>query len=83
MLVVSTREFRQNQRSYLNKIDDGCDILLQRKNRCYRISAVKEDDALMSKEEFFAKIDRSLEQARQGKTRILSKEEQASFLGLE
>lgn len=32
-----------------------------------RLAAQKEDDTLMTKEEFFAKIDRSLQQAREGK----------------
>ncbi|MDR3189294.1 MAG: hypothetical protein LBT94_08965, partial [Prevotellaceae bacterium] len=39
-------------------------------------SDTPDDDTLMSKEEFFAKLDRSLEEIRQGKgTRIRSKEE--------
>ena len=32
-----------------------------------KLAAQKEDDTLMAKEEFFAKIDRSLQQAREGK----------------
>ncbi|MBP3512471.1 MAG: hypothetical protein J6K19_10590 [Prevotella sp.] len=32
-----------------------------------KLAAQKEDDTLMTKEEFFAKIDRSLQQAREGK----------------
>jgi hypothetical protein len=41
----------------------------------------KEDPTLMTKEEYFKMIDRSLEQARQGKvTRISSKEELKAFL---
>jgi hypothetical protein len=45
MLVVSTREFRDRQKSYLDKIDSGIDILLQRSNtKCYRITQFLEDD---------------------------------------
>ena len=73
MLVVSTREFRQNQKSYLNKIDEGLELLLQRgKDKCYRISPVKEDDTLMSKEDFFAKIDRAIEGYKAGKGKRFS-----------
>lgn len=32
-----------------------------------KLAAQKEDDTLMTKEEFFAKIDRSLQQVREGK----------------
>ena len=69
MLVVSSREFRDKQKSYLDKVDEGTDILIRRgKNKSYKITAVTTDDALMSKEDFFAKIDRSLQQAKEGKT---------------
>jgi antitoxin (DNA-binding transcriptional repressor) of toxin-antitoxin stability system len=77
MLVVSTREFRQNQSSYLNRIDEGRDILLQRgKNKSYRITPVTEDDTLMSKEEFFAKIDRALESYKAGNYRTVNTREE-------
>jgi hypothetical protein len=67
MLVVSTREFRQNQKNYLDQIDEGVQILLQRgKDKCYKISSIKKDDTLMSKEELHAKIDRALEQYERG-----------------
>lgn len=41
-----------------------------------------EDETLLSEKDFFAKIDRSVSQAEQGKTRVLSKEQQREFLGL-
>lgn len=67
MLVISTREFRDNQKSYLEKVDEGIELLIRRgKNKSYKIVPVTEDDSLMSKEEFFAKIDRGLEQYRNG-----------------
>jgi len=67
MLVISSKEFRDNQKSYLDKIDEGIEILLQRgKNKAYRIIPVTEDDTLMSKEAFFAKIDKSIAEAREG-----------------
>ncbi|MDR2130157.1 MAG: type II toxin-antitoxin system Phd/YefM family antitoxin [Odoribacteraceae bacterium] len=81
MLIVSSREFRDNQKSYLDKVDEGVEILIQRgKNRAYRLVPVKEDDTLMSKEEFFAKIDRSLKEIEEGKcTRIRTNEELKAF----
>jgi hypothetical protein len=46
-----------------------------------KLSAQKDDPTLMTKEEFFAKVDKSLEQARQGRVhRIESKEELGQFL---
>ena len=82
MLVVSTREFRDNQKSYLDKIDAGIELLIQRgKRKTYKIIPVSDDDTLMSKEEFFAKIDRSIQQAKEGKvTTVRSIEELTAFL---
>ncbi len=68
MLVITSREFRENQASYLDRVDKGEEILIQRKkNKSYKIVRVTEDDTLMSKEEFFSKIDKSLQQAKDGK----------------
>ena len=82
MLVVSTREFRDNQKSYLDKIDAGIELLIQRgKRKTYKIIPVSDDDTLMSKEAFFAKIDRSIQQAKEGKvTTVRSIEELTAFL---
>jgi len=82
MLVVSSREFRERQRSYLDKVDAGMEILIQRGNtKSYKITPVSDDDTLMSKEAFFAKIDRSLQEYEEGKfTRVTGKEELKKFL---
>lgn len=46
-----------------------------------KLSATKEDPSLMTEEEFFAKVDKSLEQARQGRVHTVeSKEELNRFL---
>lgn len=69
MLVISSREFRENQASYLDRVDNGEEILVQRKkNKAYRIVPVKADDRLFSETEFLSKVDESLKQVDQGKT---------------
>jgi hypothetical protein len=82
MLVVSSKKFGERPRSYFDKIDSGVEILIQRgKSRSYKIVPVKkvedeEDDSLMTKEEFFAKIERAARSIKEGRgTRIHSKEE--------
>ena len=81
MLVVSTRAFRDEQTNYLDKIDAGDETLIERgKKKSYKIVPVS-DDTLMTKDEFFAKIDRSLKQAQEGKiTTVNSIEELNTFL---
>jgi len=82
MLVISSREFRANQKNYLDKADEGAEILIHRgKHRSYKLVPVAEDDTLMSKEEFFAKIDLSLQQIADGKyTALETKEDLKNFL---
>jgi len=82
MLVVSTREFRDKQTTYLDKIDAGAEVFIQRgKKKSYKIVPVLGDDTLMTKEAFYAKIDRSLKQAQEGKvTTVSSIEELNTFL---
>ncbi|MDR1170139.1 MAG: prevent-host-death protein [Prevotellaceae bacterium] len=81
MVIVSSREFRNKQKIYLDKADEGEEIFIQRgKSKSYKVIAISDDDTLMSKEEFFAKIDRALQEANQGKgTVIRSKEELKAY----
>jgi hypothetical protein len=82
MLVISTREFRANQKDYLEKVDKGLELLIRRgKNKSYKIVPVKEDDSLMSKEEFYAKLDRSLEQYKNGEYEELTPELKKQLFG--
>jgi len=75
MLVISSREFRANQKTYLDKIDQGAEILIQRgRHKSYKLVPVTEDDTLMSKEEFFAKIDLAIQESENGKAVKLTPE---------
>lgn len=48
MLIVSSAEFRANQKSYLDKIDEGAEILIQRgKDKAYRVVPVAENDTII------------------------------------
>lgn len=40
------------------------------------------DQALLSEDEFYSKIDKSIKQAEAGKTKVLPKDKQKEFLGL-
>lgn len=82
MLVISTREFREHQGKYLKKVKEGEDVVLKsRENGSFKLVPLTEDDTLMSKEEFFNKLDLSLQQAKEGKTiRVSSAEEIKTLL---
>jgi len=76
MLVISTREFRDRQKTYLDKADEGVEILIQRKkNKSYKIVPVTEDDTLLSKEEYFARLERGFQSIKEGKGKEYTLEE--------
>jgi hypothetical protein len=76
MKVISTREFRENQGQYLGMAKNGEDIVLKsRAKGSFKIVPITEDDTLMSKKEFFAKIDRGLQEAKEGKGTVLASKE--------
>lgn len=83
MLVVSSREFRDKQKNYLDKADDGMEILIQRgKNKSYKVVAVSDDDSLMSKKELDALIEQGLQNIKDGKTKRYTMEELRLKMGL-
>ena len=68
MIVISGREFRANQGKYIDMVVGGHDLVLKFRGKgSFKIVPVREDDTLMSKEEFYAKLDHSLKQAKEGK----------------
>ncbi|MBO8446802.1 MAG: type II toxin-antitoxin system Phd/YefM family antitoxin [Bacteroidetes bacterium] len=76
MLVVSAREFRENQKSYLDQVINGVELLITRgKKQAFKILPVTNDDTLMSKEEFFAKLDKAKEEIKEGKTIAMEPDE--------
>ena len=83
MLVISTKEFRDKQKSYLDKVDEGIEILIMRaKEKAYKIVPVAKDDTLMSKEEYYSLLDRGLQSIRAGKGKEYTLEELRIKMGL-
>jgi len=83
MLVISAREFRDRQRSYLDKVDTGAEVLIhRRKNKSYRIVPVTEDETLMSREEYFARFERGLQSIKEGKGKKMTIEQVNEILGI-
>ena len=51
LLIISSREFRDNQASYFDRADNGEEILIQRgKNKSYKVIAISDDDTVVKKE---------------------------------
>ena len=83
MLVISTREFRQNQKMYLDLVDKDEQVIVQRgKNKAYILTAITETDRYFSDPEIKMRIANSLEQAARGELTTLPKEDINKFLGV-
>ena len=84
MLVISSREFRQNQRHYFDRVDAGEQVVVQRgRDKAYRLEPVTEDDVYFTPA-MVEKIKGSYERyTRDGAAVTLTtSEEIRAFLGL-
>jgi len=83
MLVISSREFRQNQRIYFERADKGEQIIVQRgKDKAYTLTPVSDNDVYFNAE-MVERIKQSIKQVEEGKVRKVSTPEEISnLLGL-
>ena len=68
MITVSSREFRSNQKTYLDQVANGAELLITRKNEAFKIVKVTADDTIVSKKEFFDKVERSIKEVKNAET---------------
>jgi len=66
VLQISTREFRDRQAAMLDLADRGENVVIRRGNKAYVITPISDDDLYFTPE-ILAKIDRSLQEAEEGK----------------
>jgi prevent-host-death family protein len=83
MLVISSREFRQNQKEYFERADKGEQIIVQRgKDKAYALTPVSADDMYFNAE-MVKRIKQSLQEIEQGDYQEISNSKEISdLLGL-
>jgi hypothetical protein len=83
MLVISSREFRQNQKLYFERVDKGEHIIVQRgKDKSYALTLVTEDDMYFNTE-MIKRIKQSVLEVKNVETKTIStSEEIKELLGL-
>lgn len=83
MLVISSREFRQNQRLYFERADKGEQIIVQRgKDKAYALTPINEEDIYFNAE-MLERITESIKQVKEGKVkRVSDSKEISELLGL-
>jgi antitoxin YefM len=80
MLVISSREFRQNQKKYFEKVDKGEHIIVQRaKDKAYALTPISEDDMYFNAE-MVDKIKQSILEVEQGQVQKVSTSKEISDL---
>lgn len=82
MLVISSREFRENQKKYFDLIDQKEQVIIQRgKNKSYTLVSIDETAKYFSEPEIRMRLERSIEEAKQGDLVTVSPENIAQLLG--
>lgn len=67
MLIVSSREFREKQAEYMDRADNGEQIIVQRgKNKAYSITPISGDDVYFTPR-MLERIKESIQQVSDGK----------------
>lgn len=83
MLVISSREFRDNQRKYLDLADANQQVIIQRgKGKAYILTPVSEKDRYFMDPQVMADIQEGIAQYRAGKTTKVDKADFDQLLGL-
>ena len=81
MVVVSSREFRANQRKYFDLALTNDVVITSRSHGSYRLVPVRESDMLIDQTTLEAKIRRGIEEYEQGKVHRMEEGESVdSFL---
>lgn len=82
MVVVSSREFRANQRKYFDLARTNDVVITSRAHGSYLLVPVTEDDVLIDQATLNAKIRRGIAEYEMGKvTRMAEGESMDDFLG--
>jgi len=80
VIEVTSREFRDNQKSYLERVKEGNTIILRKKMDSFVITYVEPEEIRFSPE-MESKIERAKKQAKEGNVkRISGKEELTAYL---
>ena len=69
MLVISSREFRDNQKKYMDLVDKNEQVIIQwGKEKAYALTPVGEKDKYFMDPENLADIEEGIKQYREGHT---------------
>lgn len=83
MLVISSREFRDNQKKYLDMVDNNQHIIIQRgKNKAYVLSPVSEGDRYFMDPRIVSHVMEGIADYEAGRVVKMTREERKKMLDL-
>ena len=81
VLEITSKQFLEKQNSFFDMVDTGKRIVIRRgRKQAYMLMSIDDDDLYFSPE-MLAKIDHSLQQAKEGKTVKLTPELRGELFG--
>lgn len=83
MIIISTREFRSNQKKYLDLVDKNEQVVIQRKGtKAYVLAPVTEQDRFFMDPRNLEEVRKGIEEHKNGQTRPMNKAEIDNLLGV-
>jgi len=83
MLIISSREFREKQKKYLDLVDKKEQVIVQRgKNKAYVLVPVTDIDRFFADPKVRKRLIHSIAQAEREEVTPLAKEDINKFLGV-
>ena len=83
MLIISSREFREKQKRYLDLVDQNEQVIVQRgKNKAYIVTPITDTDRFLADPEVKIRLRHSIDQAKKGKVTSVKKEDIDKLPGL-
>lgn len=82
MIVITSREFRQNQKKYLDLVDENKQVVIKRRKKSYLLKPITEEDRIFSNSEVIAEIKAGVEEIKRGEYIRVKRKDLAKYLGL-
>lgn len=80
MTIISSRDFRSNQGKYLSLAAQGESVILTSRSGNFKIVPVGDDDAVMTKADYVAKINAAMESIENGHGRKVADSDELQAL---
>ncbi len=83
MLVISSKEFRDNQKKYFDLVDQNQQVIVQRgKDKSYVLVPISDEDRFFLDPKVIAEVKEGIEEYKSGKVIKVAREELDQLLGL-